>query len=196
MIFVVDNYDSFTWNLVQYVAEIDPDVEVARNDAFDVDELLGSIRPKRIVVSPGPGTPARAGRTLELIRKDRDIPLFGVCLGLQAIGEAFGGKVVRAPVLMHGKTSSISHDGRGLFRGLPSPFTATRYHSLVVREDSIPPELEISAVTGDGTEGSPRLVMGLRHRSLPIEGVQFHPESILTEHGREMIRNFLEERPR
>ena len=188
MIFVLDNYDSFTYNLVQYIAEIDADVEVARNDRFDVDELLARA-PRRIVISPGPGTPRQAGRTLELIRKNREVPLLGVCLGHQAIGEAFGGKVVRAPVLMHGKVSSIEHDGRGVFRGIPSPFTATRYHSLVVDRESCPGELEISATTTDGSG----LIMGLRHRSLPIEGVQFHPESILTEHGKVLIRNFLGE---
>ena len=187
MIFVVDNYDSFTWNLVQYVSEIDPDVEVRRNDDFDVEELLAR-KPRRILVSPGPGAPDSAGKTLELIRKNREIPLLGVCLGHQALGEAFGGKVVRAPVLMHGKTSPIEHDGRGVFRDVPSPFIATRYHSLVVDRASIPEELEISAECTD----EPRLVMGLRHRTLPLEGVQFHPESILTEHGKRLIRNFVE----
>ncbi len=187
MIFVVDNYDSFTYNLVQYLAEIDPDVRVARNDAFGVDELLAAIRPRRIVISPGPGEPSAAGRTLELIRKNRAIPLLGVCLGHQAIGEAFGGRVVRAPVLMHGKVSPIRHDGRGVFATLPSPFTATRYHSLVVERESFPAALEITAEVDDGSG----IVMGLRHRTLPIEGVQFHPESILTEHGKTMIRNFL-----
>jgi anthranilate synthase component 2 len=185
MILVIDNYDSFTYNLVQILAVLDPDVRVLRNDAASVTELL-EMKPDRIVISPGPGRPEDAGVSCDLIRQNRSIPLLGVCLGHQAIGAVFGGVVERAPVLMHGKTSEISHEGKGVFRGLPSPFVATRYHSLVVRRDSVPEELEITAQTSDG------LVMGLSHRSLPIVGVQFHPESILTTEGARLVANFVE----
>jgi len=185
MILVVDNYDSFTYNLVQYLATLDPDVQVVRNDAFTADEILAK-RPDRIVISPGPGRPEDAGVSCALIRANEKIPLLGVCLGHQAIGAVFGGIVARAPVLMHGKTSEIQHDGKRLFAGLSNPFTATRYHSLVVTRESIPVALEITAETGDG------LVMGLAHRTLPIAGVQFHPESILTTEGEKLLRNFVE----
>jgi anthranilate synthase component 2 len=184
MILVVDNYDSFTFNLVQFLARLDPDVRVVRNDAATADELL-ALGPDRIVISPGPGRPEDAGMSCDLIRKDGGIPLLGVCLGHQALGLVFGGRVVRAPVLMHGKTSEIAHDGTGLFAGLANPFTATRYHSLVVDRPSVPPELSITA-EADG------LVMGLRHRTRPLAGVQFHPESILTLEGEKLLRNFVE----
>jgi anthranilate synthase/aminodeoxychorismate synthase-like glutamine amidotransferase len=184
-VLLLDNYDSFTYNLFQYLGELGAEVEVHRNDQIGVDEALAR-RPDRIVISPGPGNPDQAGISLELIRRvPRDLPLLGVCLGHQALGQAFGGKVVRAPSLMHGKTSEIEHDGRGLFAGLPRPFTATRYHSLVVARETVPDELEVSAWTADG------VVMGLRHRSRPLEGVQFHPESILTTAGKDLLRNFL-----
>jgi anthranilate synthase component II len=184
MILVVDNYDSFTFNLVQYLARMDSDVQVVRNDAESVERLL-SRRPDRIVVSPGPGRPEEAGVSCDLIRGCGAIPLLGVCLGHQAIGHVFGGKVVRAEKPMHGKTSPVTHRGEGLFRGVPSPFTATRYHSLVVDAASIPAELEVTAETGG-------VVMGLRHRTRPVAGVQFHPESILTREGETMLRNFVE----
>lgn len=185
MILVVDNYDSFTYNLVQFLAVMDPDVVVVRNDEKSADEVL-ALRPDRIVISPGPGRPEDAGITCDLIAKSETIPLLGVCLGHQAIGAVFGGRVSRAPVLMHGKTSEIRHGGRGLFAGLSNPFTATRYHSLVVERDSVPSSLEITAETDDG------LVMGLSHASRPIAGVQFHPESILTVEGEKLLRNFVE----
>jgi len=184
MILVVDNYDSFTFNLVQFLSTLDPDVRVVRNDAATAEELLAS-KPDRIVISPGPGRPEDAGVSCDLIRKDADVPLLGVCLGHQALGLVFGGRVVRAPVLMHGKTSEIAHGGTGIFAGLPNPFTATRYHSLVVERDSVPPGLEITA-EADG------LVMGLAHRTRPLAGVQFHPESILTAEGEKLLRNFVE----
>jgi anthranilate synthase/aminodeoxychorismate synthase-like glutamine amidotransferase len=185
MILVIDNYDSFTWNLVQYLEELGEKVEVSRNDAIDGDGIEAR-RPRALVLSPGPKTPDDAGVTLEAVRRfSGRLPILGVCLGHQAIGQAFGGRVVRAPTLMHGKTSPIEHDGRTLFRDLPSPFDATRYHSLVVDPASIPPELEVSARTADG------VVMGLRHRTHPTEGVQFHPESILTGHGKALLANFL-----
>lgn len=184
MILVLDNYDSFTFNLVQFLARLDPDVRVVRNDAATADELL-ALGPDRIVISPGPGRPEDAGVSCDLIRKDGGIPLLGVCLGHQALGLVFGGRVVRAPVLMHGKTSEIAHGGTGLFAGLTNPFTATRYHSLVVERSSVPPELSITAEA----EG---LVMGLRHRTRPLAGVQFHPESILTTEGEKLLRNFVE----
>lgn len=187
MILVVDNYDSFTWNLVQLLSLLDPDVVVVRNDAETVDQLLAR-RPGRIVVSPGPGRPEDAGVSCELVRRAGDVPVLGVCLGHQAIGHVFGGQVVRASVLMHGKTSQISHDGTGLFSGLSRPFTATRYHSLVVDAASVPPELRVTAWTEDGT------VMGLAHRSRPVAGVQFHPESILTVEGEKLLSNFVEGR--
>jgi anthranilate synthase/aminodeoxychorismate synthase-like glutamine amidotransferase len=189
MILVIDNYDSFTYNLVQYLGELGAVVEVHRNDAIDVAGIE-RLAPEALLISPGPGTPDEAGISLEVVRRlGGRIPLLGVCLGHQAIGQAFGAPVVRAPRLMHGRTSPIEHDGRGLFRGLPSPFRATRYHSLIVERESLGPELEVTAWT---TEGE---VMGLRHRSLAIEGVQFHPESFLTEHGHAMLQNFLEPLP-
>lgn len=186
MILLIDNYDSFTWNLVHYLAEAGAEVVVRRNDALSVDEAL-AMKPDGIVISPGPCDPAQAGICLDLIRAaaDRAIPLFGVCLGHQAIGEAFGGKVVRANRIMHGKTDAISHDGTGVFAGLASPLVATRYHSLTVEPESLPNCLRITATSDDGT------IMGLVHEALPIEGVQFHPESIASEHGHEMIRTFL-----
>lgn len=186
MILLIDNYDSFTWNLVHYMGEAGADVVVHRNDAITVNEAL-ALRPDGIVISPGPCDPARAGICLDLIRAAADaaIPLFGVCLGHQAIGEAFGGQVVRAERIMHGKVDEMFHDGTGVFDGLPSPLKATRYHSLTVAPESLPNCLRVTARSGDGT------IMGLIHEGLPIEGVQFHPESIASEHGHEMIRNFL-----
>ena len=185
MILMVDNYDSFTYNLYQYLGELEADVRVARNDALSVAEAL-ALDPRAIVISPGPGTPDQAGISLELIRQAAGrAPVLGVCLGHQALGQAFGGVVVRAPKLMHGKTSEIHHDGRTVFAGVPQAFTATRYHSLVVARDSVPDCLEISAWTADG------IVMGLRHREHRLEGVQFHPESILTGAGKDLLRNFL-----
>jgi anthranilate synthase component 2 len=186
LVLLLDNYDSFTYNLYQYLGELGASMRVVRNDVMTADEVL-ALGPKAIVISPGPGNPDQAGITLELIRKAAGkVPLLGVCLGHQALGQALGGRVVRAPKLMHGKTSEIHHDGQTIFRGLPNPFTATRYHSLIVARDSVPAELEVSAWTDDG------LVMGLRHRSLRLEGVQFHPESILTAAGKDLLRNFLE----
>jgi anthranilate synthase/aminodeoxychorismate synthase-like glutamine amidotransferase len=184
-VLLVDNYDSFTFNLYQYLGELGAETTVVRNDAITVGEALAR-RPERIVISPGPGTPDQAGISLALVRSAGPVPVLGVCLGHQALGQAFGGRVVRAPVLMHGKTSEIEHDGRTVFRGLPLPFTATRYHSLVVERETVPDCLEVSAWTRDG------IVMGLRHRQLPLEGVQFHPESILTGAGHDLLRNFLE----
>jgi anthranilate synthase/aminodeoxychorismate synthase-like glutamine amidotransferase len=189
MVFVLDNYDSFTYNLVQYMGELGAELVIRRNDQVTVSgvEALG---PERIVVSPGPCTPREAGISIELIRHFAGrVPVLGVCLGHQAIGEAFGGKVVRAPHLMHGKTSPVQHDGRTVFRGLPSPMTATRYHSLIVQEDGLPDELEVSAFTTEA-DGS-RTIMGLRHKKFPVEGVQFHPESVLTEQGKKMVENWL-----
>ncbi len=189
MVFVLDNYDSFTYNLVQYLGELGGEAVVRRNDQVTVDEIE-EMRPERIVISPGPCTPQEAGISIELIRRlAGKIPLLGVCLGHQAIGAAFGGQVVRAKHLMHGKTSLVEHDGRTIFRGLPSPITATRYHSLVVSEDKLPRELEITARATE-VDGS-RTIMGLRHRSYPLEGVQFHPESVLTDSGKQIIANFL-----
>ena len=189
MVFVLDNYDSFTYNLVQYLGELGADVVVRRNDELTVEEVE-ALKPDRILLSPGPCTPADAGILVPLIRHMASkAPILGVCLGHQAIGEAFGGKVVRAAHLMHGKTSPVSHDSKGVFAGLPSPLTCTRYHSLIVAEDSLPAELEITARTPENGSGS--VIMGLRHRTLPVEGVQFHPESVLTEGGHQMIRNFL-----
>jgi len=190
MVFVLDNYDSFTYNLVQYIGELGHHIEVRRNDQTTVDEIE-SLRPDHILVSPGPCTPNEAGISIELIRHFAGkVPLLGVCLGHQAIGAAFGGKVVRAPNLMHGKTSSVEHDGKTIFHDIPSPMTATRYHSLIVQEKNLPQELEISAtcLDRDGT----RVIMGLRHRKYPVEGVQFHPESVLTDQGKQLVRNFLE----
>jgi len=189
MIFVLDNYDSFTYNLVQYLGELGEKVEVRRNDEISIFQLE-QLRPKRILISPGPCTPSEAGISVELIRHFAGkLPILGVCLGHQAIGEAFGGKVVRAKNLMHGKTSEIQHDGRGVFRDLPSPFTATRYHSLIVSNDRLPQELEITAHARDA--GDENVIMGLRHRRYPVEGVQFHPESVLTQHGKQLLKNFL-----
>ncbi len=190
MVFVLDNYDSFTYNLVQYLGELGAEVEVHRNDELTVEQVE-ALRPERILLSPGPCTPSEAGILVPLIRHMAGkAPIFGVCLGLQAIGEAFGGQVVRARHLMHGKTSSVTHDGKGIFAGLSSPLTCTRYHSLIVAEESLPAELMVTARTQEDDGGS--VIMGLRHRTLPIEGVQFHPESILTDGGHQMIRNFLE----
>jgi anthranilate synthase component 2 len=185
MLLMIDNYDSFTYNLVQYFGELGEDVKVVRNDEMTVTEIE-KMAPERIVLSPGPCTPNEAGITLEVIERFKGrIPLLGVCLGHQAIGQAFGGKVVHAKTLMHGKVSRIHHGGQGVFRGLPTPYDATRYHSLAIEPSSCPPELEVTAWTEDGE------IMGVRHRSLPVEGVQFHPESILTEHGHALLRNFL-----
>jgi para-aminobenzoate synthetase component 2 len=185
MILVIDNYDSFTYNLVQYLGEMGEELAVYRNDQLTVDELE-ALAPERIIISPGPCTPNEAGISVETIRRlAGKTPILGVCLGHQSIGQAFGGEVVRAGRLMHGKTSPIQHDGRTIFRGLPSPFEATRYHSLLVRRETLPDCLEISAETAEGE------IMGLRHRDLPVEGVQFHPESVLTEHGKELLRNFV-----
>ncbi len=182
---VIDNYDSFTYNLVQYLAMLGASCDVRLNDKTSVAEIEASA-PDGILLSPGPGTPDDAGVTLDVLRQlSGRIPIFGVCLGHQAIGQAFGGKVIRAPRLMHGKTSPIEHDGRGVFSSLPSPFQATRYHSLIVEEKSLPTVLEVSARTAEGE------IMAVRHRNLPVEGVQFHPESILTEHGHQLVENWL-----
>ena len=189
MVFVLDNYDSFTYNLVQYLGELGAQVEVRRNDQVTIDQV-DAMRPERIVVSPGPCTPHEAGISIELIRHFAGkTPVLGVCLGHQAIGEAFGGQVVRAPNLMHGKTSPVMHDNKTVFQGLPMPMTATRYHSLIVEETNLPEDLEVSAWTTekDGT----RTIMGLRHRRYPVEGVQFHPESVLTDAGKKLVANFL-----
>ena len=186
MILMIDNYDSFTYNLVQYLGELGQEVHVARNDQISLDEIE-RLAPERIVISPGPCTPNEAGISLDLImRFGEHIPVLGVCLGHQSIGQAFGGRVVRARRVMHGKTSLISHGGPGVFRGLPDPFTATRYHSLVVAKDDLPECLEVTAVSQDDGE-----IMGLRHKWWPVEGVQFHPESILSEHGHALLENFL-----
>ncbi len=186
MILVIDNYDSFTYNLVQYLGELGADLRVFRNDKITLDEVA-AMAPDKIVMSPGPCTPNEAGICLDLIRRfSGKIPLLGVCLGHQAIGQAFGGEVVRAPYLMHGKVSQIHHDGRTLFRGLENPFTATRYHSLIVRRETLPDCFEVSAETSDN------LIMGLRHKTMPVEGVQFHPESILTPEGKKLLKNFLD----
>ena len=189
MIFVLDNYDSFTYNLVQYLGELGAEIEVRRNDQVTLREIE-EMRPERIVISPGPCTPSEAGISVELIKYFAGkMPLLGVCLGHQAIGEAFGGEIVRAPNLMHGKTSQVQHDGKTIFSRLASPMTATRYHSLIVKEEKLPSVLEVSAHTTDH-DGS-RIIMGLRHRHLPVEGVQFHPESVLTVDGKKLIGNFL-----
>ena len=186
MLFVIDNYDSFTYNLVQYLGELGAEMIVRRNDAVTVAEIEQA-QPRQILISPGPGTPDDAGVTLETIKHFAGrVPILGVCLGHQAIGQAFGGRVVRAPVPVHGKPVEIEHDGRTIFRGLPQRFKAGRYHSLIVERDSLPDCLEASAHTPDG------LIMALRHRSLPLEGVQFHPESILTPEGKRLLENFLE----
>ena len=189
MVFVLDNYDSFTYNLVQYIGELGERVEVCRNDQVSVDEIE-ALKPERIVVSPGPCTPHDAGISIELIRHFAGkVPVLGVCLGHQAIGEAFGGRVIRAPHLMHGKTSPVMHDNKTVFQGLPMPMTATRYHSLIVEEKNLPSDLEVSAWTTE-KDGS-RTIMGLRHRKFPVEGVQFHPESVLTDEGKKLVGNFL-----
>ncbi len=186
MLLMIDNYDSFTYNLVQYLGELGEDVVVKRNDEISLADIE-AMQPKRIVISPGPCTPNEAGISVAAIEKFAGkIPLLGVCLGHQAIGQAFGGKIVHAKTLMHGKTSQITHTERGVFAGLPSPFRATRYHSLVIERETCPSCLEITAWTEDGE------IMGVRHKTLPIEGVQFHPESILTEHGHALLKNFLD----
>ena len=185
MLLMIDNYDSFTYNLVQYLGELGEDIKVFRNDKITVREIE-ALRPDRIVISPGPCTPKEAGVSIEVIRHFAgSIPVLGVCLGHQSIGEAFGGDVIRAPYLMHGKTSMVHHDGKTIFKGLPNPFEATRYHSLIVKRETLPPVLEISAWTEDG------IIMGARHKEFAVEGVQFHPESILTTSGKDLLRNFL-----
>lgn len=185
MILLLDNYDSFTYNLAQYLGELGCILEVHRNDKISVEQIARR-KPERIVISPGPCTPQEAGISVELIRRlAAEFPILGVCLGHQAIGAAFGGKVIRAPKLFHGKTSEIQHDGKGIFRSLPNPFTATRYHSLIVERKSLPRELQITAETRDG------IIMGLRHRKWKVEGVQFHPESVLTDSGKQLLKNFL-----
>lgn len=187
MLLVVDNYDSFTYNLVQYLGELGAVIRVVRNDEVTVDEIENELRPERILISPGPGTPDDAGISLSVIERFAgQLPILGVCLGHQAIGQHFGGKVVRAPVPVHGKPAEVTHDGKTIFTGLANPFAAGRYHSLVVEEKGLPDCLEISAHSPDG------LIMGLRHRSKKIEGVQFHPESILTEYGKKLLQNFID----
>ncbi len=186
MLLMIDNYDSFTYNLVQYFGELGADVRVYRNDAITLDQIA-ELAPTQIVVSPGPCTPNEAGISVDVVRRFAgQIPILGVCLGHQEIGQAFGGCVVRAQRVMHGKVSPVAHDGRGVFRDLPSPYAVTRYHSLVIEQASLPIELEVSATADDGE------IMGVRHRRFPIEGVQFHPEAILTEHGMRLLANFLE----
>jgi para-aminobenzoate synthetase component 2 len=186
MILVIDNYDSFTYNLVQYLGELGQDVRVFRNDKIDISGIA-ELNPERIVISPGPGTPDQSGITLKVVKAfESKKPILGVCLGHQAIGQVFGGRVVPAPYLMHGKTSEICHDNRTIFHGLPYRFQATRYHSLMVERKTLPKCLEVSATSTDG------LIMGLRHRDYPIEGVQFHPESIMTAHGKKLLENFLQ----
>ncbi|HUZ45391.1 MAG TPA: aminodeoxychorismate/anthranilate synthase component II [Terriglobia bacterium] len=185
MILVIDNYDSFTYNLVQYLGELGAEIEVRRNDQITLEEIE-RMAPERIVISPGPKTPSEAGICLDVIRAfSGRTPILGVCLGHQAIGQAFGGKVIRAPELMHGKTSAISHDGKTIFSGLPNPFPATRYHSLIVERTSLPDCLAVSATSPDG------LIMGFRHKEMKVEGVQFHPESVLTDSGKQLLENFL-----
>jgi anthranilate synthase component 2 len=198
MVFVLDNYDSFTYNLVQYMGELGAEVVVKRNDEVTPEEIV-AMRPERVLLSPGPCTPQEAGILIPLIQhlaglpKKQQIPLLGVCLGHQAIGAAFGGDVIRAPQLMHGKTSVVEHDGRTIFRKLPHPMTCTRYHSLIVDEETLPDELEVSARVATEDGGPKGLIMALRHRTLPIEGVQFHPESVLTDQGKQLIANFLKQ---
>nr|CAA9252796.1 Anthranilate synthase, amidotransferase component @ Para-aminobenzoate synthase, amidotransferase component [uncultured Armatimonadetes bacterium] len=186
MILVIDNYDSFTYNLVQYLGEMGEELVVHRNDKITPDEIA-AMRPDKIMISPGPCTPEEAGISVETVRRFAgEIPILGVCLGHQSIGHAFGGNIVRAERLMHGKTSPIRHDARGVFAGMPNPFSATRYHSLLIERDSLPDCLEVSAETAEGE------IMGVRHKSLPVEGVQFHPESVLTEQGKQILKNFVE----
>jgi anthranilate synthase component II len=188
MLLMIDNYDSFTYNLVQYLGELGADVRVYRNDAITLDDVA-AMNPDQIVVSPGPCTPSEAGISVPLIQRFAgEIPILGVCLGHQAIGQAFGGRIVRAQRVMHGKLSPVTHDDRGVFAGVPSPFAVTRYHSLAIERASMPADLEVTAASDDGE------VMGVRHRRLAVEGVQFHPEAILTEHGKRMLANFLEGR--
>jgi anthranilate synthase/aminodeoxychorismate synthase-like glutamine amidotransferase len=185
MLLMIDNYDSFTYNLVQYLGELGQDMKVYRNNKITIAEIE-KMKPDRIVISPGPCTPKEAGVSIDVIKHFAgSIPILGVCLGHQSIGDAFGGDVIRAPYLMHGKTSMIHHDGKTIFAGLPNPFTATRYHSLIIKRETMPPALEVSAWTEDG------VVMGVRHRQFKVEGVQFHPESILTTVGKDLLRNFL-----
>jgi anthranilate synthase component II len=192
MLLMIDNYDSFTYNLVQYFGELGQAVKVIRNDDLSVSDIA-ALKPERIVISPGPCTPNEAGVSLEVLEKlSGSVPILGVCLGHQSLGQAFGGKVIRAKTIMHGKTSLMHHKGQGVFSGLPSPFEATRYHSLVVEKDSLPNCLEITAWT-ENEDGSFDEIMGLRHKTLPVQGVQFHPESILTQHGHAMLKNFLEQ---
>lgn len=192
MILMIDNYDSFTWNLVQYLQMLGAEVKVVRNDALSIAEIV-ELKPARIVISPGPCTPDQAGVTLEVIRHlGPTVPTLGVCLGHQGIGQVFGGRVVRAQTIMHGKTSTIYHDGKGVFTGLPDGYEATRYHSLVIDPASLPESLEVSAWTKGG-EDEAETIMGVRHREYPIEGVQFHPESILSEHGHALLANFLQQ---
>lgn len=187
MILIIDNYDSFTYNIVQYLGELGAEMEVRRNDEITIDEIENALQPERILISPGPGTPDTAGISLEVLRTfSSRLPILGVCLGHQAIGQIFGGKVIRAPVPVHGKPAEIAHDAKGVFSGLSQNFQAGRYHSLIVERQSLPDELEISATTPDG------LIMGLRHKKFKVEGVQFHPESILTNEGKKLLRNFLE----
>ncbi len=187
MLLVIDNYDSFTYNLVQYLGELGETIEVRRNDEITLDEIDSSLRPQRILISPGPGTPDTAGISLKVIEHFAGrIPILGVCLGHQSIGQVFGGQVVRAPRLFHGKSSQVEHDGKTIFRGVEQPFKAGRYHSLIVEQESLPACLEVSARTSDG------VIMGLRHRELKVEGVQFHPESIMTTEGKKLLANFLE----
>ena len=192
MLLMIDNYDSFTYNLVQYLGELGTDVRVYRNDAITVEEVE-KLHPERIVISPGPCTPNEAGISVELIRRlGGRIPILGVCLGHQSIGQAYGGKIVHANRVMHGKVSLIQHDGKGVFAGLPNPFEATRYHSLAIARELLPGCLEITAWT-ENADGGVEEIMGLRHKSLPVEGVQFHPESILTQHGHDLLKNFLQQ---
>ena len=194
MLAMIDNYDSFTWNLVQYFGELGEEVEVFRNDAVTPQEIA-ALEPGYLVISPGPGTPNEAGISLEVIRHFAGkVPILGVCLGHQCIGQLFGGTIVRAPRIMHGKVSPVRHGGAGIFRGLPEPLQSTRYHSLVIDPDSVPAELEVTAWTEDGTGGR-EAIMGVCHRELPIEGVQFHPESILSDAGHQLLQNFLAARP-
>ncbi len=192
MLLMIDNYDSFTYNLAQYFGELGAEVQVVRNDALSVEQAI-ALQPERLVISPGPRAPAEAGISVALIRAMAGrVPILGVCLGHQSIGQAFGGHIIKAPTVMHGKTSPVHHSGQGVFQGLANPFEATRYHSLMIDEASLPECLEITAWTQDD-DGERESIMGLRHREMSIQGVQFHPESILTQHGHDLLRNFLEE---